>query len=312
MPSKPEDTLKPDNNLSLPVRTTRRRLLQLGSSAGMGLAIALVNKDLWHNSSQASPLPTFEFQTVTVDSTGQIIDRHPRQAEFFTENLGNDLNLDMVKIPGGNFQMGSPTTEAEREENESPQHLVNISSFFMGKYTVTQEQWQAIMGNNPSEFKGAKLPVEGVRWDQPMEFCQRLSQKTGKNYRLPSEAEWEYACRAGTTTPFYFGETITPELANYGRNHEQTTNVGSFPPNAFGLYDMHGNVWEWCSDHVHVNYDGAPTDGSSWESSTMNDYRIFKGGTWALNNRKCRSASRQWNNDFFVSQSIGLRVVVFT
>jgi formylglycine-generating enzyme required for sulfatase activity len=129
---------------------------------------------------------------------------------------------------------------------------VKIAPFFMGKYEVTQEQYQAVMGNNPSSFKGAKRPVENVRWNEAVEFCRKLSEKTGKNYRLPAEAEWEYACRAGTTTPFYFGDTITPDLVNYYGNEpygfapkglfrKQTTEVGSFGPNSFGLYDMHGN-----------------------------------------------------------------------
>ncbi len=289
----------------------------------MGLAIALVAQDWWHQSSQATPLPLFEFQTVIVDSTGQIIDRRPGQAEFFTENLGNDLSLEMVKILGGNFPMGSPTTEAGHKANESPQHLVNISPFYLGKYVVTQEQYQAVMGNNPAELKGVKRPVEQVSWSESVEFCQKLSQKTGRNYRLPSEAEWEYACRAGTTTPFYFGETITPELVNYngelpyaqapqGLNREVTTNVGQFPPNAFGLYDMHGNVWEWCSDAWHDNYIGAPTDGSSWEvwTSLVTFVRVLRGGSWSYYAANCRSAARLSYPIFSAYGHIGFRVAL--
>ncbi len=291
----------------------------------MGLAIALVTQDWWHKSSQAAAPPIFEFETVTVDSMGQIIDRRPGQAEFFTENLGNDISIDMVKIPGGNFQMGSPLTEAGRKEHESPQHPVHISPFYLGKYVITQEQYQAIMGNNPAELKGVKRPVEQVSWVDAMEFCQKLSQKTGKNYRLPSEAEWEYACRAGTTTPFYFGETITPELVNYhgefpygkapqGLNREVTTNVGNFPPNAFGLYDMHGNVWEWCSDAWHDNYIGAPTDGSSWEvwTSMVTLIRVVRGGSWSYYAADCRSAARLSYPAFIFSfySHIGFRVAL--
>ena len=155
-----------------------------------------------------------------------------------------------------------------------------------------------------------------------MEFCQRLSQYTNRNYHLPSEAEWEYACRAGTTTPFHFGETITSDLANYraeytygagtkGTYREETTEVGSFGvANAFGLYDMHGNVWEWCEDTWHSNYEGAPTDGSAWVEAGTNDNdnrsRLLRGGSWDINPGNCRSASRSYN---FIGNDVGLRVV---
>jgi formylglycine-generating enzyme required for sulfatase activity len=190
----------------------------------------------------------------------------------------------------------------------------------MGKYEVTQEQWEAVMGNNPSYFKGAKLPVEQVTWNDAVQFCHKLSQKTGKTYRLPSEAEWEYACRAGTSTPFYFGETITPDLVNYPGNYpygaapnglyrEKTTDVGSFPPNAFGLYDMHGNVWEWCSDRYYDNYNGAPTDGSSWETG-KNDYRVVRGGSWTFKALTCRSAYRNYGSAGYSKSYLGFRVAL--
>ena len=251
-------------------------------------------------------LKRFDFDTVTVDVRGNISSRQRRQAQFISENLGSGAILDMVAIPGGRFVMGSPNTEAERRDNEGPQRTVNISPFFMSKYPVTQEQYQALMGNNPSHFQGffksEQLPVEQVSWDEAVKFCRKLSEKTGKTYRLPSEAEWEYACRGGTTTPFYFGETITPDLVNYDGNHpygsapeglyrKQTTDVWSFPPNPFGLYDMHGNVWEWCSDRWHDNYNGAPTDGSSWETGTDNN-RVQRGGSWFNFAVKCRCAFR--------------------
>jgi formylglycine-generating enzyme required for sulfatase activity len=221
------------------------------------------------------------------------------------ENLGNGVTLEMVRIPGGRFLMGSPETEAKRRDYESPQHYVDVPEFWMGKYVVTQEQWQAIMGNEPSYFKGKNRPVETVSWNNATEFCQKLSKKTGRDYRLPSEAEWEYACRAGTTTPFYFGETITVELANYrasetyadepkGKYREQTTPVGQFPPNAFGLYDMHGNVWEWCQDVWHDNYDGAPVDGSAWVNGGNRSRRVLRGGSWFICPWWCRSAYRSY------------------
>jgi serine/threonine protein kinase len=192
----------------------------------------------------SNALKSFTFETVTVNSTGQIANRRQGKAQAFIENIGNGITLDMVAIPGGSFVMGSPDTEAGRSSYEGPLRTVNIPAFFMGKYEITQEQYQAVMGNNPSEFKGAKLPVEKVSWNDAVEFCKRLSQKTGKTYRLPSQAEWEYACRAGTKTPFYFGETITPDLVNYNGNNpyasaakglyrKQTTDVGSFGHQCF-------------------------------------------------------------------------------
>ncbi|MDE5068593.1 MAG: SUMF1/EgtB/PvdO family nonheme iron enzyme, partial [Trichodesmium sp. St4_bin8_1] len=157
---------------------------------------------------------TQEFTTVKVNNTGEIISRTKGKAEVMTENLGNGVSLEMVKIPRGKFSMGSPETEAGRRDTEGPQHYVDVPEFFMGKYVVTQAQWQAVMGNNPSYFKGASRPVENLSWNDAIKFCQKLSQITGRKYSLPSESQWEYACRAGTTTPFYFGETITPELVN--------------------------------------------------------------------------------------------------
>ncbi|MEG4106055.1 bifunctional serine/threonine-protein kinase/formylglycine-generating enzyme family protein [Microcoleus sp. S13_C5] len=265
-------------------------------------------------------LKRFDFDTVTVDVRGNISSRQRRETQFFSENLGSGAILDMVAIPGGRFVMGSPNTEAGRSNNEGPQRTVNISPFFMGKYPITQEQWEVVMGNNPSEIKGLKRPVEQVSWNNALEFCQKISQKTGKIYRLPSEAEWEYASRAGTTTPFYFGDTITPDLVNYDGNYpygaapkglyrKQTTDVGSFPPNPFGLYDMHGNVWEWCSDKWHGNYNGAPTDGSSWETGTDNN-RVLRGAAWNCNTVYCRSAYRGRNWAVHRSRHLGFRVAV--
>ncbi|NEQ40695.1 MAG: SUMF1/EgtB/PvdO family nonheme iron enzyme [Okeania sp. SIO3I5] len=249
---------------------------------------------------------------------------HPvsQQPKFFTENLGEGTNLEMVYIPGGTFLMGSPENEEGRDEEESPQHQVTLQPFYMSKYPITQNQYQAIMGENPSYFQGKKRPVESVSWHDATEFCQQLSQKTGNNYRLPSESQWEYACRAGTTTPFYFGETITSELANYNGNYnygnspksqyrQETTDVGSFPPNDFDLYDMHGNVWEWCADDWHKNYEGAPTDGSAWlENDEKEHYPLLRGGSWYVDPYSCRSAYR-FNNfkRHLRNVNIGFRIV---
>ena len=352
--------------------TTRRTVLQLAALAGVGFVASvvgrLVSQNLGNNSPQPSPSPsplpdnnspslsplppenppsplspspsislkTFTFETVTVNSTGQIAHRRQSQAEFFTDHLGNGVTIEMISMTGGSFVMGSPDTEAGRSNDEGPQHNVTVAPFFMGKYEVTQEQYQAVMGNNPSSFKGAKRPVENVSWNDAVKFCQKLSQKTGKKYRLPSEAEWEYACRAGTKTPFYFGETITPELVNYDGNYpygaapkgiyrQETIDVGNFPPNAFGLYDMHGNVWEWCADPLHNDYQGAPQDGSVWDKNNNDnryqDYdvlvnikndsrsRLLRGGSWEDDGDGCRAAYRSLNSPHFRDYSFGFRVV---
>ena len=267
----------------------------------------------------ANNLKTFSFEVVTTDARGNITNRRKESAKYFTEDLGNGVTLDMVEIPGGTFIMGSPTSEKNRSSSESPQHQVTVPSFYMGKYELTQAQYQAIMGTNPSNFKGDNRPVERVSWNNAVEFCKKLSQKTGKNYRLPSEAEWEYACRAGTTTPFYFGESITPDLVNYNGNYtyasapkgkyrQQTTDVGTFPPNSFGLYDMHGNVWEWCQDDYKNDYINAPTDGSALTSPSLRA-KLLRGGSWYSNPGNCRSAFRDYyllDDDF---SDIGFRVV---
>ncbi|MFM6306238.1 SUMF1/EgtB/PvdO family nonheme iron enzyme, partial [Planktothrix sp.] len=246
----------------------------------------------------------FKFDVITVNVLGKETKLEHCRAEFFKEDLGNNISLEMVSIPGGTFMMGSP-----EDDTEKPIHPVNIAAFSMAKYPITQAQWQAIMGNNPSSFKGANRPVDSVTWHEAQEFCQRLSQKTGKTYRLPSEAEWEYTCRAGTTTPFHFGKTITPNLANYNNNCGETTDVGSFPPNAFGLYDMHGNVWEWCADPWHENYNGAAIDGSVWESDGNTQYRVLRGGSWYIDPWYCRSAVRSRGVPVSRDRYFGFRVV---
>jgi formylglycine-generating enzyme required for sulfatase activity len=256
------------------------------------------------------PLKVFEFEVVTVNKQGEIITRTRQQANYYTEDLGRGVTLDMVYIPGGTFLMGSPENEEGMREYESPQHQVTVSSFFMGKYPVTQAQWKAVMGKKPSRFTGKNHPVENVSYDDAVEFCQRLSKKTGKTYRLPSDAEWEYACRAGTTTPFYFGETITPKLAHYNQdwNRGQTIDVGNFPPNAFGLYDMHGNVWEWCADPWHDNYQGAPTDGSVWKEGGNSSLWALRGGAWYGRPGNVRSAFRYKNSHDDRTYGVGFRL----
>ncbi|MFM6268827.1 MAG: SUMF1/EgtB/PvdO family nonheme iron enzyme, partial [Dolichospermum sp.] len=264
------------------------------------------------------------------------INKQKKQARQFIENLSDGIQLEMVAIPGGTFIMGSLKEEGSTY-NQRPQHQVTIKPFSMGKYPITQAQWQAVaalpqvnqeLKPNLSRFKGDgstsltnHCPVERVSWHDAVEFCARLSNYTKRPYRLPSEAEWEYACRAGTTTPFHFGDTITTELANYDGNYTygdgpkgvyrgETTEVGSFKiANEFGLYDMHGNVWEWCQDDRHNNYEGAPTDGSAWISNNAKSDKLLRGGSWLFNSDYCRSAYRNAYDAGFDYSTLGFRVV---
>jgi formylglycine-generating enzyme required for sulfatase activity len=288
-----------------------------------------------------------------------------------TAEQADPLALTLVEIPAGRFLMGSPPDELERYGDEGPQHDVEMASFFISQTPITQAQWRAVaqwepregerwereLKANPSRFQpkeeadekeesfgsfgllegeasSDQRPVEQVSWLDAMEFCSRLSQRTGRHYTLPSEAQWEVACRAGTRTPFAFGETITPELANYdgnftyangpeGENRKQTTPVGSFPANAWGLQDMHGNVWEWCLDPWHGSYEGAPEDGSAWlplpeekgstpeakEESGEGSVRLLRGGSWNGIPRVCRSAVRYRYQPDDAGRPIGFRVV---
>jgi formylglycine-generating enzyme required for sulfatase activity len=209
--------------------------------------------------------------------------------------------LELVEIPSGSFTMGSPNTEADRNNDEGPQHQVNLKGFLMGKTEVTQAQWRAVMGTNPSDFKGDDLPVEQVSWEDAKEFCRKLSARTGRNYRLPSEAEWEYAARAGTTTPFAFDATVSPghrqlrwQLSVWqcgeGEWRQQTVATGSLPANGWGLHEMYGNVWERCEDVWHESYAGAPMNGSAWISGEEQSRRVLRGGSWYVAGVVCRAA----------------------
>ena len=262
--------------------------------------------------------------------------RTPRTAQGYIEPLlavGDALPLHMVLVPGGTFLMGSSDDELDREESERPQHEVTVPPFFMGRYPITQNQWQSVtalppinrrLESDPSEFKGNNQPVERVSWYDAIEFCDRLARYTKRAYRLPSEAEWEYACRANTTTPFSFGRTLTSEIANYngnysydngprGESRDKTTPVDFFGiANSFGLSDMHGNVYEWCQDEWHENYQDASTHGNSRTKSTNSSARVARGGSWFTMPKTCRSAFRlDFVPDYFDS-FIGFRVCCST
>ena len=254
----------------------------------------------------------------------------------YRELLAPGVELTLMRIPAGSFLMGAAEEEEGSRANERPLQRVQVGEFLMGRTPVTQAQWRAVatwepkegekpwgmeLDPDPSIFKGANRPVENVDWAQAREFCRRLRQRTGKNYHLPSEARWEYACRADTTTPFHFGTTLTTELANYrgiysygdgpkGAYRQETVEVASFPANPWGLHDMHGNVLEWCADHWHDTYNGAPADGSPWTNDKSNDaeFRLLRGGSWAFNPGNCRSASRSYSRPGSQHADMGFRV----
>jgi len=209
-------------------------------------------------------------------------------------DLGKDVKLELVLIPAGKFKMGSPANEKGRGNNETQHEVTLTKPFFMGKYEVTQEQWFEIMGENPSREKGRKLPVTNVSWEDCQEFIKKLNAKTNGGYRLPTEAEWEYACRAGTTTAYSFGDDITPKDANYRDSKiGKPVAVGSYRPNAFGIYDMHGNVWEWCEDWYEVYPAGAVTDPKGPAKGFIS--RVLRGGSFELNVSLVRSSLRYKN-----------------
>ncbi|MGH9843405.1 MAG: formylglycine-generating enzyme family protein [Blastocatellia bacterium] len=326
--------------------------------AGLTLAVA-VSVALWIGSGVKPPdvLPsghprTFAYVTVTLDAAGNETSRRTLQAEQYVEDLGNGVTIEMARIPGGEFQMGSSEAEAQtafeevkryfKESQrewytaETPRHPVKVAPFLMGKFEVTQRQWRAVaalpkvkedLDLNPSRSKeGDDLPVENVTWEQAKEFIARLNAKLGLNetngYRLPSEAEWEYAARAGGATPFAFGETINPSIVNYnggypygkapeGLDRGKTVAIGSLGvANAWGLFDMHGNVWEWCEDEWHNNYEGAPMDGRAWvEGSSTGSGRVDRGGGWAYDAAYCRSAYRNGDAPGYRYVALGFRLV---
>lgn len=243
------------------------------------------------------------------DMTGQAGQRtqgEAKQAEVVqSADPIADLEANMVRIPGGTFKMGSGEIG-----NATHSHDVTLGEFCLLKTQVTQAQYQAVMGGNPSIYKGADRPVENVSWDEAKEFCKRLSEKTGKSFTLPSEAQWEYACRAGSEGDFCFGndEGKLGEYAWYRDNSDgQTQPVGRKKPNAFGLYDMHGNVFEWMEDDWHHSYEGAPADGSAWVDESRAEARVARGGSWRDVAERCRSAYRFYDLPGYRNLYLGFR-----
>lgn len=235
-----------------------------------------------------------------------------RAQEELTLDLGNNVKMKLALIPAGKFMMGSPDSERDRINNEGPQREVTLSQpFYTGVTEVTQEQYEALMGKNPSNFKGPTNPVEQVSWDDAVEFCKKLSEKTGKKVRLPTEAQWEYACRAGSKTRFAFGDNDSDlgDYAWYTSNSENKTHqVAQKKPNAFGLYDMHGNVWEWCADWYADSYpSGKNTDPKGPDSGRD---RVLRGGSWGVDPLRCRSAFRLGLEPDFRYYYFGFRVVL--
>ena len=261
---------------------------------------------------------TIEFETPTLDQKGTVVARTRHIAQQFTEELAKGLRLELIVIQAGFFRMGSPDHLGNTDEH--PQHFVTVNSFMMGKFLITQAQWKAVMGTlPPCRFKGENLPVERVSWDEAQRFCQRLSKRTRRDYRLPSEAQWEYACRAGMSTPFSFGETITVDVANFNGEHtfreeprgsyfHATSEGGRFPPNAFGLYDTHGNLWEWCADSWQDDYSDIPRGDQPLRDKRTNE-RVARGGSWHEPPGLCRSAARMKFLRSDAEEVIGLRVV---
>jgi formylglycine-generating enzyme required for sulfatase activity len=300
---------------------------QLFNSYGHG------DRQVTESTAAAVPPQLFATSTCLLHQQGDrwCTERRALQVEGYRQDLGKGVALTMVKIPAGSFLMGSPENEPERFDDEGHQHEVKLGAFWMAQTPITQAQWRTVaawpklerdLKPDPSKFKGPNRPVERVSWLDAQEFCRRLSQRTGQSYGLPSEAQWEYACRAGSTTPFCFGATLTPELANYNGNfvyqngpkgtyREQTCEVASFAANGWGLHDMHGNVWEWCEDHWHDSYHFAPGDDQPWlaPAAAADGQRLLRGGSWIGDPGDCRSAYRSHDEAISAADDVGFRVV---
>ncbi|HKQ79241.1 MAG TPA: SUMF1/EgtB/PvdO family nonheme iron enzyme, partial [Blastocatellia bacterium] len=296
------------------------------------------------NGNKTLPMVTMNFTTAKVDANGRVTKLPGQTAMGYTEQLPGGVKLEMVEIAGGSFLMGTSDAEApvfireiERYLSKDravgwtnwtrPQRRVTVGDFYIGKYEVTQVQWKAVMGNLPpdmdgleNEFMGDDLPIVEVSWDDAKRFIDRLNNLTGGDYRFPSEAEWEYAARAGSQEAYSYGPTITPEVVNYDGNYpygqaakgkyvKHPAPVGSYPANGVGLFEMHGNVWEWCEDDWHSSYNGAPTDGRVWvDTSVRTSGRVNRGGSWDYYAVNCRSESRYVNSPGSRNFNLGFRL----
>ena len=234
-------------------------------------------------------------------------------------NFTNSLGMKFAWIPPGTFTMGSPKEEKHRQGHEDQHRVTLTRGFYMGVYPVTQEEWQTVMGHNPSYFKGERrLPVDNVSWVDCAKFIIKLRAKENRAYRLPTEAEWEYACRAGTTTPYYFGESISTDQVNFGNNfnlgsganRRKTTPVGSFPANAWGLHDMHGNVWQWCQD-LYGEYPHDDVVDPQGFTLAKGRIHMLRGGSWYNLPGYCRSACRNKDTHNRHNNEYGLRLCFF-
>jgi formylglycine-generating enzyme required for sulfatase activity len=308
----------------------------------VALALGVLLIGFWMLAPRASepiraPTPEVTPAAIVTPETTPAISQTSTPAADQEETITNSISMEFVLIPAGEFEMGSPSDEEGRWDNEGPVHRVTIGkAFYMGRYEVTQEQWREVMGGDPprfkgddfflhflyflldfmegdlSRFKGDNLPVERVSWDDVQEFIRKLNEKEGTDkYRLPSEAEWEYACRAGTATRYSFGDSKS-KLGDYAwyydNSGDKTHPVGQKKPNPYGLYDMHGNVWELVQDEWHSDYDGMPTDGSAWESGGGAN-RVGRGGDWGISARFCRSACRNYGDPGIRDRSVGFRLL---
>ncbi|MEY2985088.1 MAG: hypothetical protein RLZZ568_1705, partial [Cyanobacteriota bacterium] len=273
---------------------------------------------------QSIPLDTYRYRSARIDDAGNIAS-FAESAQVYVEKSMNlppgAVPLEMVKIPAGSFVMGSPASEVGRNDDEDPKRWVTVPAFLMGRFEVTQAQYEAVMGTNPSHFNGINLPVEHINWYEAQEFIDRLNEMTGKNYRLPTEAEWEYAARARTESPFSYGETINSRLANFNEASDLNSNevqesgrptqeVDSLYPNPWGLYHVHGNVWEWVEDYWQNNYADAPTDGGAQLTGNSQGYKVLRGGSSESNIRQIRSASRLAVNPDGSFYDAGFRLVL--
>ncbi|MEL7086228.1 MAG: formylglycine-generating enzyme family protein [Cyanobacteria bacterium J06597_1] len=313
----------------------RRRLLQFAGLGSVGLILSTADRTLFARAIQNERrdrlnLQPFEFDVPTVDKTGTVRRSQMHSASFLPVSLAGADRLDMVSIAPANFWMGASHSEFRRKPVESPRRRVRVSPFLISKYPITQSQWTAVatlpairrdLSTNPSHFQGRDRPVESVSWLDAVEFCDRLSQHSGRRFQLPTEAQWEYACRAGTQTPFHTGETIASQFANYvgtsiykaepaGDYLRSTAPVGSYKPNAFGLHDMHGNVWEWCADTWHRNYRNSPKNQRIVASNRQPQLRAIRGGSWLDSPDKTRSASRSKYLETDLNRTIGFRVIM--